>query len=52
MAITDHDPSLTKTLHTITININGLNNENKRMEFFQTLINKKFDIVFNTRNTH
>ena len=46
MPTTDSDLSLTKTLNTITININGLNNDNKRMEFFQILINKNFDIVF------
>ena len=44
--ITDSDYSLTKTLHTINININKLNNDNKRMEFFQILVNKNFDIVF------
>ena len=43
---TDSGLSLTKTLNTITININGLNNDNKRMEFLQILINKNFDIVF------
>ena len=44
-SLTDNDPSLTKTLHTLTININGLNNDNKRTEFFQILKNKNFDIV-------
>ena len=48
---TDSDLSLTKTLNTITININGLNNDNKRMEFLQILINKNFDIVF-VQETH
>ena len=42
-SLTDNDPSLTKTLHTLTININGLNNDNN--EFFQILKNKNFDIV-------
>lgn len=40
---------LTKTIRTITININGLNNDNKRSEFF--LHNKKFDIIF-IKETH
>ena len=44
--ITDSDYSLFKTLHTTTININRLNNDNKRMEFSQIQINKNFDIVF------
>ena len=42
---------LTKTIRTITTNINGLNNDNKRSEFFQILHNKKFDIIF-IQETH
>ena len=33
------------------MNINGLNNDNKRNEFFQILHNKKFDIIF-IQETH
>ena len=42
---------LTKTIQTIAININRLNNDNKRNEFVQILQNKKFDIIF-IQETH
>ena len=47
--MTDND--LTKTIQTLTININGINKDNKRKEFYQILNNKKLDIIF-LQETH
>ena len=46
--MTDND--LTKTIQTL-ININGINKDNKRKEFYQILNNKKLDIIF-VQETH
>lgn len=45
------DNTLTKTIHTLTININGINNENKRNEFYQ-ILNQKIRHNFYTRNSY
>ena len=45
------DSNLTKTIQTLTININEKNKENKRKEFYQILNNKKLDIIF-VQETH
>ena len=47
------DYNLTKQLHVLTLNVNGLHNGNKRMEIFQNIINKNIDITFlqETRTT-
>ena len=49
--MTDNNVSLTKTIQTLTINIDGINNDNKRKDFFQILHNKTFDIIF-IQETH
>ena len=46
MAHTEQDNTLNKQIHLLTLNINGLQNDNKRIEIFQQLQNKKIDIVF------
>ena len=43
---TNNDHTLTKQLHILTLNVNGLHNDSKRMEIFQTLNNRNIDIAF------
>ena len=49
--MTDSNSPLTKTIQTLTVNINGINKDNQRKEFYQILNNKKLDIIF-TQETH
>lgn len=51
MAHTEQDNTLNKQIHLLTLNINGLQNDNKRIDIFQQLQNKKIDIVF-LQETH
>ena len=45
------DHTLTKQLHKLTLNINGLHNDDKRMEFFQNVHNKNIDVTL-LQETH
>ena len=47
----NNDCTLTKPLQIFTLNVNGLHNDNNRMEIFQNLINKNVDIIF-LQETH
>ena len=40
-----------KQIHLLTLNINGLQNDNKRLDLFQHLKNKATDIIF-LQETH
>ena len=51
MTHTEQDSTLTKQLHLLTLNINGLQNDNKRLDLFQQLQNKAIDIIF-LQETH
>ena len=44
------DATLTKQIQLLTLNINGLHKDNKRMVVFEYIINKNIDIAV-TRNT-
>ena len=46
MTNTNNDYALTKQLHILTLNVNDLHNDDKRMEISQTLYNKSIDIAF------
>ena len=46
MTHTEQDNALNKQLHLLTLNINGLQNDNKRLDFFEQLQNKAIDIIF------
>ena len=50
---TNDDYTFTKQLHILTLNINSLHNDNKKMETFQILYNKNINIAFiqETRST-
>ena len=43
------DATLTKQIQLLTLNINGLHKDNKRMVVFEYIINKNIDIAV-TRN--
>ena len=47
----NNDCTLTKPLQILTLNVNGLHNDNKRMEIFQNITNKNIDIIF-LQETH
>ena len=49
--MTDSNSPLTKIIQTLTVNINGINKDNQRKEFYQILNNKKLDIIF-IQETH
>ena len=51
MTHTEQDNALNKQLHLLTLNINGLQNDNKRLDFFEQLKNKAIDIIF-LQETH
>ena len=51
MTHTGHDSTLNKQIHLLTLNINGLQNDNKRLDLFQQLQNKAIDIIF-LQETH
>ena len=46
MTQTEQDSILSKQIHLLTLNINGLQNDNKRLDLFQQLQNKAIDITF------
>ena len=46
-----HKGQDSKQIHLLTLNINGLQNDNKRLDLFQQLKNKAFDIIF-LQETH
>ena len=46
MTQTEQDRILSKQIHLLTLNINGLQNDNKRLDLFQQLQNKAIDITF------
>ena len=51
MTHTEQDSTLKKQLYLLTLNINGLQNVNKRLDLFQQLQNKAIDIIF-LQETH
>ena len=51
MTHTEQDNALNKQLHLLTLNINGLQNDNKRLDFFEQLQNKAIDTIF-LQETH
>ena len=51
MTHTEQDNTLKKQLHLLTLNINGLKTDNKRIDLFEQLQNKSMDIVF-LQETH
>ena len=48
---TNKDLTLTKELHIITLNINGLHKDKERTEFFQNIYNENIDITL-LQETH
>ena len=51
MTHTEQDSTLNKQLYLLTLNINGLQNDNKRLDLFEQLQNKAIDIIF-LQETH
>ena len=51
MTHTEQDNTPKKQLHLLTLNINELKNDNKRIDLFQQLQNKAIDILF-LQETH
>ena len=51
MTHTEQDSTLNKQLYLLTLNINGLQNDNKRLDLFLQLQNKAIDIIF-LQETH
>ena len=51
MTHTEQDSTLNTQLYLLTLNINRLQNNNKRLDLFQQLQNKAIDIIF-LQETH